>query len=92
MTYTPADVQTANAFKTVQDLTNLGQYSNQSQLSFQLLVQAYIVTKSKSLLICNWLMPIQNIPYQHNNNYGNHEVRLTGKKAKPNIQSAYASI
>lgn len=90
VTYPPADIQTADAFKTVQDLIDLEQYSNQSQPSFQLLVQVYYrVTKSKSLLICNQLMPIQNTPHQHNNNYGNHEVWLQEKKAKPSIQSAH---
>lgn len=47
MTYPPADVQTADAFKTVQDLTNLGEYSNQSQPSFRLLVQLYIKSEEK---------------------------------------------
>lgn len=45
MTYPPIDVQTADAFKAVQDLINLEQYSHQSQPSFhdfQLLVQVYI--------------------------------------------------
>ena len=93
VTYRPADVQRANAFKTVQDLINLGQYSNQSQLQFQLLVQVYIVTKSKSILIYNWLMSNQNTPHQHNNNYGSHEVWLGGGgEAKPNIQGTYTSI
>lgn len=74
MTYRPVDVQTADAFKTGQDLIDLEQYSKQSQPSFQLLVLVYYrVTKSKSLLIGNQLMPIQNTPHQHNN-YGNYEV------------------
>lgn len=61
MTYPPADVRTADAFKTGQDLMDLEQYSNQSQPSFQLLVQVYYkVTKSKSLLICNQLMSTEN--------------------------------
>lgn len=34
VTYPPAHVQTADTFKTVQDLVNLGQYFNRFQSSF----------------------------------------------------------
>lgn len=92
MTYWPVDVQTADVFKAGQDLIDLEQYSKQSQTSFQLLVLVYYrVTKSKSLLIGNQLMPVQNTPHQHSINYGNYEVWLQEKKkkGKPSTQNAH---
>lgn len=48
MWYNPtADVQRADAFKTVQDLINLGQNSNPVFSTFQLLLQVYVESQKK---------------------------------------------